>query len=98
VANRNPKIQNLNRAGKGQPPKGLQYTNLGLTPELRQLLDELCRQQSWKLNYLIEQSLRVFYDLPADYDADDLDSIKKGQGSRSIKGKRGLLGEQQQKD
>ncbi len=78
MPNPNPKIENLTRAGLGRPRKELKAVLVPLSPELLERLAEIQAQQDWPRNYLIEQVLRAFLEMPSDYDADDFALIIKG--------------------
>jgi hypothetical protein len=72
MANPNPKIENLTRAGKGRPKKGLKTVRVALSPELLDRLTAASIPLGCPRNYLIEQICRGFLDLPADYKAWEL--------------------------
>lgn len=79
MANPHPKTENLTRAGKGQPRKGLCRTNYTLTPELVNRLKAIAQQQGWKENYTVENALRSILGLDSDYDEADFALIREGK-------------------
>jgi hypothetical protein len=78
MSNPNPPLENLTRAGMGQPLKGLQRTVINLSPDLLEHLDKTMQQQDWKRNYLVEQCLRTMFGLSSDYTLFELQQIIAG--------------------
>ena len=66
---------------RGQPQRGMQpASNLGasVAGEVNDALKELAKKQGWSKSYLVEQILRNYLDLPADYTWSDLQLVKLG--------------------
>jgi hypothetical protein len=65
----------------GQPQRGTQPArNLGVSVagEVNDALRSLALSQGWSKSYLVEQVLRNYLELPADYSWSDLQVIKLG--------------------
>lgn len=66
---------------RGQPKRGEKTAkNLGVSVagEVSDSLKELALKQGWSKSYLVEQILRNYLDLPADYTWTDLQLAKLG--------------------
>ncbi len=72
MANPNPKIENLTRAGMGRPRKGLTKVTISLSPELLKRLAEIQAQHKLTRNYLVEQILRSWLGMQSDNDLESL--------------------------
>lgn len=80
MANHNPRIENLTRAGAGQPRKGRKRLQITLPPDLVDRIDGIAAQQFWDRSYAIEQLCRAILNLDPDYDESDFVLIRKGRG------------------
>lgn len=80
MPNPNPKLENLTRAGMGQPKKGRKRIQVTLPPELIERLDEVATLQDWDRSYTIEQLCRAMLDFKPDYDESDFVLIRQGRG------------------
>lgn len=67
---------------RGHPQRGQQKSaNLGVSVpgEVKDALQALADREGIKRSYLVEQLLRVYLEMPSDYDWNDLQLLKLGR-------------------